>query len=420
MKLLKTLPCAAAMLAAAVAAPSAAQAEAVTYYVSPTGSDTAAGTAAAPLRTLTKAFSRAAGGERIVVAAGSYPLAQDTRARTTPVTVVGGGTGTTTVAGLDVLGGQKLRISGMTFTGTVRFAQHPTLFGKQVATDVVLSDSEITKSGVTCVYVRDTSRTITLQRNWIHDCATGVAGPYSPNGLRSSDVVIDHNTIEDMSADGIQFGSWDRVKVTGNTIRDISDPAGVVHNDGVQLTGGSDDVEISRNRIARSRTQLILIQDAMAPVNDVRVLANVLSDAGGVAVQSGAATGLRVVNNTILNARYGGLWLWPGMGPGGTPKIVPTDTVVVNNLLPSFTLKDGAKVATSAGNVTECPTGKLPSGTPTGVACVTAFGLVDPAGEQFALTPSAPERLLGSPLASAGTDIAGTPYGTPVLPGAVA
>jgi hypothetical protein len=426
MKPLSMLPFVAAALSAAVALhPAPARAVTTTIYVAPTGSDSAAGGETTPLRTLTKALSRAAGGEKIVLRPGSYAAASDSKARTALVTVTGDGTGTgtPTVAGLQVTGGQKLRISGLKFTGQVKFAQHPTLFGRQVATDVVLSDSEVTVPGQTCVYVRDASRSITLERDRIHDCATGVGGPYSSTGARSSGVVIADSTIEHMTADGIQFGSWDRVRIAANVIREIRDPAGVVHNDGVQLTGGSDDVEISHNRISGSRTQLILIQDAMAPVNNVRVESNLLWDADGVGVQSGAATKLRFIHNTVWNTKLGGLWLWPGMGPGGTAKVVPTDTVVANNLLASFLLKDGAKVAPSAGNVMECATGAPPRGTPVGVACVASFGLISPPSD-FGLLPTSAARALGASIpvvtGDATSDVDGTPFGTPVVPGAVA
>jgi hypothetical protein len=414
---------AAALVTAVALTPAAAQAAALTIYVSPTGNDAAAGDAATPLKTLTKAFSKAVGGERIVLRPGTYAAATDSKARTSPVTVTGDGTGTPVVAGLSVNGGQRLRISGLKLTGAVKFAQHPTLFAKQVATDVVLSDSEVTYPGQTCVYVRDGSQSISLQRDRIHQCATGIGGPYNATGLRSSGVEIADSTIEGMTADGIQFGSWNKVKITGNTIDDIRDPAGSIHNDGVQLTGGSDDVEISRNRISDSRTQLILIQDAMAPVNNVRIQSNLLWNADGVGVQSGAATKLRFIHNTVWNTKLGGLWLWNGMGPNGTAKIVPADAVVVNNLVASFLLKDAAKVGTSAGNVTECTSTKPPTGTPAGVACVSSFGFTN-APTDFKLLPSSPARGLGAITTSAAgdatTDVDGAPFTAPVVPGAVA
>jgi len=403
--------------------PAAAYAASTTIYVSPTGNDAAAGDAAAPLKTLTKAFSKAVGGEQIILRPGTYAAATDTKARATAVTVTGDGAGTPVVQGLSINGGQRLRISGLKLTGQVKFAQHPTLFSKQVATDLVLSDSEVTYPGQTCVYVRDGSQSISLQRNRIHDCATGIGGPYNSTGLRVSGVEIANNAIVHMTADGIQFGSWNKVKITGNTIDGIRDPAGSIHNDGVQFTGGSDDVEISHNRISNSRTQLILVQDAMAPVNNVRIESNLLWNADGVGVQSGAAAKLRFIHNTVWNAKLGGIWLWPGMGPGGTAKIVPNDTVVTNNLVTSFLLKDGAKVASSAGNVTECTSTKPPTGTPAGVSCVASFGFAN-APTDFHLLPSSSARSLGATTTmvagDAATDVDVVPFASPVVPGAVA
>jgi hypothetical protein len=168
---------------------------------------------------------------------------------------------------------------------------------------------------------------------------------------------------------------------------------------------------------------LILIQDAMAPVNNVRIQSNLLWNADGVGVQAGAATKLRFIHNTVWNTKLGGLWLWPGMGPNGTAKIVPTDTVVANNVLASFLLKDTAKVASSAGNVTECTSTKPPTGTPAGVTCVGSFGFAS-APSDFHLLPSSAARSYGAiSTAAAGdatTDVDGTPFTSPVIPGAEA
>ena len=390
----------------ALAAPAGAQTAVTTIYVAPTGSDTAAGTSTAPLKTLGTALSRATGGQRIQLAAGSYPLAKDDKARSSSVQVVGAGPTKTQVAGLTLSGGQRLSFSAIKFTGTVAILGHPVKHAAQPATKVSFSASEFTASGA-CVSIKEGSREIALTGNSIHDCSSGIVGP--GNVYVTDGVTIERNTIQRITADAIQFGAWNNVRVADNTIRDIVDPAAVIHNDGIQFTGNSKHVVIASNRILNSRSQLLFIQDAIGPVDDVQVVNNLLVGAGAVALQSLGATHARFVNNTIWNAKDGGLWLRRGSTRNDGTYVVPNDTVMSNNVARTIRLMEGAATSAAAGNVVLCPTPYSGSSmvVPPGAACVADHGFVTDANGDLRLSAESPTRALGSTLALPATDLTG-------------
>jgi hypothetical protein len=381
-------------------------------YVAPNGDDNATGTANAPLATLTEALSRAAGGETIVVGPGSYPAAADSHARMQTVTVIGPGAGVASVAGLKITGGQELSVRGLSFTGPVTAGYDTVRRLAQPARDIVLSSVDITAPpGGGCVGARNGVEGFTITASRIHDCVNGFGAGSGPTIPMSTGLEISNSVLEHFAGDAVQFGNWKQVRITGNTIRDMRDPAGKIHNDGIQITGYSHGVVISGNRISDSRHQLIFMQDALGPIDDVRVENNLLLRAGGVALQSQGIAAARIVNNTIWDNGVSGLWLTPGFERAGV-RIMPTDTVVTNNIVQRFELLGGAGVATAAGNVTACNAALAPGST-----CLTDVGFDSAGAEPFRLTAASPARGLGSTAAFAGTDLTGLARSAPV-PGA--
>jgi hypothetical protein len=389
----------------ALSTPGAAQA-ATTIYAAPAGSDTAAGTSTAPLKTLGAALSRATGGQTVQLAAGSYALARDDKVRTAPVTVVGAGVGTTKIAGLAIAGGQQLTFRGMTFTATVSLAGHSVKHAAQPASKVSFDADEFTAPGAACMSIREGSRTIGVTGSSLHDCSAGVVGSGTP--YVSQGITIERNTIQRITSDAIQFAAWDQVRIANNTIKDIVDPAGVIHNDAIQLTGNSRNVVIANNRITNSRSQLIFIQDATGPIDGVQVVNNLLSGAGAVAVQSLGATHASFVNNTIWHAKDGGLWLRRGTTRNGT-YVVPQDTLMSNNVARTIRLMEGATTNAAAGNVVLCPTKYSGSSmiVPPGAGCVADHQFVNEAAGDLRLSATSPTRGLGSTLALPATDLTG-------------
>ncbi len=402
--------------ALAVAAWPGAASAATTIYVSPSGSDTASGTSPfAPVQTLGQALKLARAGERVELAPGSYPLARDEAVRTGDVEVVGAGTDSTSVAGLQIYGGQRLSFRAIKFTAPVAVQGHPILHASQPASSISFFSDEFASSG-SCVTIREGTRNITVADSYVHGCYTGIAGPGNP--YMSTGIVIDGNTIATITSDGIQFGSWSHLRITDNLIRSIRDPAEVIHNDGIQFTGNSSDVTIARNVISDSRTQLIFIQDASGPIDDVTVENNLLYQAGAVALQSQGATHARFVNNTIWKAKDGGLWLRQGYPRNGTV-VVPNDTLLSNNLATTIRYMEGAIPSATAGNVVVCPSKYSGITVPPGAACVADPQFVDVAAANYRLTDSSPARPLGSTLALPLTDLTGALRTAPV-PGAYA
>ena len=392
------LTVAAALLLAAPA--TAAQ---PSLYVAPSGSDAASGTSDAPMQSLTAALKRAPAGSQVVLGPGAYSAATDAVPRTSDVDVVGAGVGRTMVSGLTVAGGRHLDVSGITFTGPVQIRGDNVKPAELPAQDIVLHDNEITTSA-TCLTIKANASDVTIADNHLHDCYTGIAGPGNP--LRSHTIAIVGNTIENLVADGIQFGNWDDVRIEGNVIRNIRDPKAEIHNDGIQMTGGSTGVRIAENRIYDSRHQLIFIQDAIGAIDGVDVINNLTLGAGGVAIQSLGATRARFVNNTSWEAKDGALWIGPGANRNGT-SVVPTDTVVVNNIARILRIFGGVQTPTSAGNVVLCPARYSGVVVPPGARCLSDLGFTDTANRDYTLRSDSAARPLATSMIKPATDVLG-------------
>lgn len=390
-------------IAAGWAGTEAAGAAGRTVYVNAKGNDANPGTSDRPFRTITAALAVAKPNDRVSVAAGSYPKVTDARARTGTVEVAGAGSATTKVAGMEIAGGQGLDIHGFGFTSTVKITEHPTRYSAQTAVNVTLRDSDLTSSSI-CLYVRSGARSIRVLRNRIHDCYSGIVGP--GNTAPSTGITIERNTIERVTADAIQFGDWNDVRIANNVLRFMRDPAGVVHNDGIQFTGDSRGVDIVANRITDSRSQLLFIQDAIGPIDDVLVENNLIARAGAVAVQVQGATRTRFVHNTVWDGRYGGLWLRQGYHRAASGPVVARDTVVVNNVLSTLRHMEGAATALVGGNVTHCGAGQIQTASAAGGwTCVASPGFADPANNRYWLASWASARRMGTTRLTVARDI---------------
>jgi hypothetical protein len=86
-------------------------------------------------------------------------------------------------------------------------------------------------------------------------------------------------------------------------------------------------VSITRNYLADS-AQEIFIQPEFGPIDDILIENNLLTEARAYAVQSQATTGLRFINNTVWDSKYG---MTIRRGPKNQPPA--TDGVVVGNII---------------------------------------------------------------------------------------
>jgi hypothetical protein len=367
--------------AAALLVPSSASAQSPTtttltqLYVAPTGSDTNSGTSGSPLRTVSAALKRSAGGQTITVRPGYYPQVVDQRARTKPVVVTG--TLDAHIAGARLQGSQNVRWDGVKFTGKVEISQHGVYKSSQPSRNLLFQDVEITSPNTTAVSIRGAFN-VFIRNSHIHDAGTGIGGP--ANVERSSGIYITDNLIERLKGDGIQFGEWHNVSIERNTIQDVSDPANVVHNDAIQLTGDSIGVVIRGNKLHRSADQLLLIQNAFGPLDDILVQENVIAGSGAYAIQSQGATRTRFIRNTVWYSRWGGLLL-----RAGRSGVIATDTVVQGNILSALNIIEGARAAVNVDNWVPCKTTAVTISAP----CANP-GFVDAAAYDFRIAVESP------------------------------
>jgi polygalacturonase len=301
-------------------------------YVSPGGRDGAKGTRGDPFRSLDPALRAARGGEQIVVASGSYPAFRDTKARKSTVLVRGVGKTRPAIGKANITGAQNITFDNLSFRGRVTISAHPVLALRQPAQRVTISNSELSTTFTDhCLVIRSGSSKIRVERSSIHDCRAGIGGP--GRAKPSKEISIVGNRIE-RTADGIAFGHWSDVTIEDNVIQHMNDRAGRTHHDALQVFGDVRRLHITRNTMAHSQHQLLIIQAGLGPVKGVTLENNIVYDAGAHAIQTSAIDGLRVVNNTILQSRYGSLLVRRGNHSNARG---PEDAVIANNILKTLT-----------------------------------------------------------------------------------
>lgn len=310
-------------------------------HVAPWGLDGWDGTVSSPLLTLTGALTKA--DPHIVMAAGEYP-AQTGRRNAQMTTVEAHGA---TMTGLSLKGCKNITMRGGRVEGTVDIESSSG--ATSPPEDIRLIGVEVKGT----VKILNLAKRIDVIDCHIHHSGAGVTFPGRGNDtLRSDGVSVIRCVIEDMTADGIQATDVDNLLVQGCTIRRVRDPAGVQHNDCIQLGGGNRGVRIVGNVLDDSGAQLLFIQDAIRPIDDVVVQGNTLLRCAAVAFQCQGATNTRIVGNVIDGGDEGGLWLREGFHG-----LVPTDTVVTGNFIrsvqtPSFRKWNGATTGFEQDNIT--------------------------------------------------------------------
>lgn len=401
---LLVLACAAAVLTPGTAS---AQAPAPQIFVATTGNDANPGTAEAPVATIAKGLQLATGGQEVIVRAGAYPAFADRKARTSRVTVKPDGA--VTVAGASLEGSQLVTLERIAFSGPVSVAQHPILKAQQRPKGIELRGVRIGNTGK-CLNVRGVDGFL-LENSYLHDCRTGIAGP--GNAEPSYGVTLRRNLVERMEVDGLQFGDWSNVLIEGNVFRTINDPTGEAHNDAIQLTGDTRGLVVRANWLIDSRDQLMLVQDAFGPIDDVLIENNVMVGSGAYAVQLQGATRAIFRHNTVWESRYSAVLV-----RGGRSGDIPTDTVVVNNVLGNLKLNPGVRLARNEGNFELCdPTNKEEAAMLKSGRCISNPGFMDTRGRNLRLHRNAFARRIavGSEV---GTDILGAPRSSQRAPGA--
>lgn len=260
-----------------------------------------------PWCSLARAAAEAPDGSTVVVKPGRYPrLELDGRAqRVARVTFRSQDPqARAELAGFAVSHVRGVRLSGLLVRGggSIRSSE-----------DVAVLDSGFAGAGM---YIRQ-SRRVRIEGNRIRE-VRGVerallaqGGPYAEAvgaarsaELENRDLVIRGNLFERIDHDAIAvYNSHRRVRIEGNVIRDVEQPANFkYHSDAMQIMGG-DRVTIARNVIYRV-THGILVKDGAAARRTV-VRDNLITGTNGAALQLFNAPDSVIESNTIWGTRHG-------------------------------------------------------------------------------------------------------------------
>ena len=233
------------------------------FYISPTGSDTNAGTLAAPWRTVQKALSTLTAGQTAYVRGGTY--AQNlTMMRggtvSSPITIrefpgeqaiLAAGSGESNNMPLEIGNGAAyVRFQGLTFDGATG-SSTTNIYAWGNAHDVEFSDCEVRNSQRQGFFSEKTNSHIQIIGCRFHD--NGGTGP----------VQLDHNIYIE--------GSYNAV--IGNVLE------GAVNGNGIQVYPSSDHIVIASNTITDNfREGIIIGSDGSTTTTDALIVNNIITN----------------------------------------------------------------------------------------------------------------------------------------------
>ncbi len=248
-----------------------------TFYVSPSGSDSNAGTQAAPWRTVQKALSTLVAGQTALVRAGTYSQNVTlTRAgtATAPITIraypgetpiLAAGTGATNNMPLQLGNGAAYaRFQGLTFQGATG-PSTTNVYAWGNAHDIEFSDCEVRNSQRQGFFSEKTTSRLQIIGCHFHD--NGGTGP----------VQLDHNVY-------IQ-GSYSAV--IGNLL------TGAVNGYGVQVYPSSDHIIVAGNTITGNfRDGIIIGSDGSTTTSNALIVNNIITNSqAGISTYWGGSVG---------------------------------------------------------------------------------------------------------------------------------
>lgn len=288
----------------------------------------------------------------IHLASGNYPAIHDAARRSTWVTVSGVGDPTPPViAGVRVAGGEHVRFVGVRFAGKVKIV-HSTQGGLH-ARDIAVLNSVIdcgasaTGKGRVGISVRGAAQDVVFAGDTIENCVVGFTSAAADN--YSKNISIVHCDFKNIYGDAIDLGGIDGMEIANNVINGVHRSPGHhhYHDDGIQFFGNTANVVIAYNVEENSTDQLIFIQDAIKNKysgvrtnQDILVLGNLLYGAGALAVQDQGGVNVQFIGNTIWDTHDGALLV----RRSPYSHIVPTHTLVVDNIVEKFGLQHVSRV----------------------------------------------------------------------------
>lgn len=296
-------------------------------YAAPAGDDKAPGTMDAPVRTLRRALAL---GPDVVLGPGAYP-AEPLLMPSWP------GARTTIYAGAATLAGAlfkrytDLRITGGTWAGNLSLDQCATVTVENLDT----RDAT--------VRILNHCQGVEIRRWTARGGHAALAGPGRTRVSDTSEnILVEQFQWYGQMSDGAQIGDWHDVTLRDGEIAGVRDPAGVIHNDCVQITGG-----VSRFAMERvlgiGASCFAMIQPNIRPVSDVA-----LRDCVGVGQWSWSVqcqgVPRAVFERNVLRGKNGGLMLY--IPPTGAPYALPApDTLLIDNVLSSLRAANGCRAA---------------------------------------------------------------------------
>lgn len=286
-----------------------------------------------PWCTLGRAAQAAPDGSTVLVRAATYPL-----------TTIDGTIGTRHLT-FKPYGDDKPVLDGLTVTNSsfLRFER----FRIKDVTDLdQVSEIQLVGNDISPHDVRvGTGRDLLFEDNHIHDLtmqldpASGrCVQPRCGYGFRIMNGVgltFRGNTFRRIPADGIQTGTAERYVIEDNLFEDITafvDPA--EHSDAIQFYGGSRDVVLRRNTFRQTRGPLFYGQAHRAAQHDLTIENNLFVNQRDWGIRIFNAPGLRLLNNTVWNARTGVL-----VNDDATIPDKTTGAIIVNNILDGLEAK---------------------------------------------------------------------------------
>ncbi len=263
-----------------------------------------AASATTPWCSIAVAASAAPDGSDVLVRAGTYP------------SVAVAGVINSAYVRFKPFGAEKpvldgLRITNSTFLRFERFRITESTYLDQ-ASDIQLVGNDVSPQEISIIVASN----LLIEDNTIHDLtmdidpATSHCRPprcgYGVRIQRGTNVTIRNNRFQRIPADGIQSGTATNYLIEGNTFEDITafvDPA--EHCDSIQFYRGSDGATIRANTFRRTRGPLLGSTEAAAPQRDLVIENNLLISQTDWGLQIYNAPRLKLVNNTVWDARLG-------------------------------------------------------------------------------------------------------------------
>ena len=186
-----------------------------------------------------------------------------------------------------------------------------------------------------------------IEDNTIHDLtmqidpATGrCISPRCGYGLRimvASNLTVRNNRFQRIPGDGIQSGVATNYLIEGNLFEDITafvDPA--EHSDSIQFYRGSSNVTLRANTFRRVRGPLLGDPGGTTPQSDLTIENNLAVAATDWAFKIYNAPRLKLINNTVWNARLGVVLIDNAQTPEKT-----TGATAINNIFEFFDAQAG-------------------------------------------------------------------------------